>query len=60
MGEKKIGFLNIEEASEFLGGMPKQTIMEKVREKQIKAYKPGRQVLFEEKDLREFVKRFPR
>ncbi len=52
------GFLSLEEASDFLGGMPISSLMEKVRNGVIPAYKPGRHAIFDPKELREYVKRF--
>ena len=51
------GFLNMAEASKYLGDMAEQTIREKVAQGLIKAYKPGRHPLFDKKELREYVKR---
>lgn len=60
MGEKKLdGFISIEEASAFLGGMPLQTIRWKVAQREIPAYKVGRGMVFDPKELREYVKRHP-
>ncbi len=58
MGEKQLDrFLTLEEAMHFLGGMAKSTLEEKVRHGIIPAYKPGRHLVFDPKELREFVKR---
>jgi len=58
MGEKKIeGFIDIEEASKFLGGMPTNTIRWKVSLGEIRAYKVGRKQIFDPNELREYVKR---
>jgi excisionase family DNA binding protein len=58
MGEKNLErYLSLDEASAFLGGMSTSTISEKVRNGVLPAYKPGKHLLFDVRDLREFVKR---
>lgn len=58
MGEKKLdGFIDIIAASEFLGGMPTETITQKVGKGEIPAYKPGKRLLFDPEELRKYVKR---
>jgi hypothetical protein len=62
VGEKKInedivGYLSIEDASKFLGNTPIETIKQKVQLGLLKAYKPAKRLLFDPKDLREFVQR---
>jgi len=60
MGETKIErFLTLEEAAEFLGKMSVSTLRQKASAGLIKAYKPGKHVVFDVKDLREFVRRRP-
>jgi len=60
MAEKNIErFLSLEEAAEFLGGMNPRSLAEKARAGTIRAYKPGKHLIFDPKDLREFVKRRP-
>lgn len=51
------GFLSLEEAAKFLGDMPPSTLAEKARNKLIPSYKPGKHVVFDPKDLREYVNR---
>lgn len=58
MGEKKLErFLTVEEVSDLLR-MPKSTIYQKVSEGLIKTYKPGKKILFDPEDVRNFMKRF--
>lgn len=51
------GYLSLEDASRFLGGMPEETLSAKARAKEIKSYKVGKHRVFDPKDLREYVKR---
>lgn len=60
MGEKKIErFLTLDEAAEFLGKMSPSTLRQKVARGMIRAYKPGKHVVFDPADLRDFVRRRP-
>lgn len=54
------GYLSLEQAAHFLGGMSVSTLTEKARAGDVKAYKPGKHLIFDPKDLREYVKRFPK
>ena len=54
------GYLSLEQAAVFLGDMPPSTLAEKARNKEVKSYKPGKSLIFDPKDLREYVKRFPK
>lgn len=59
MGEKKLDdYVTIEQASEMLH-MPVMTIRQKVKEGHLKAYKPGKRLLFKVSEIHLFVKRFP-
>lgn len=53
------GFLSLEDAARFLGNMPVETLAQKARQGMIKSFKPGKHLLFDPKDLREYVRRFP-
>jgi excisionase family DNA binding protein len=58
VGEKQINdFISIERASQFLGGMPIETIRKKVASGEIRAFKPGKHLLFDVIDLLKYVKR---
>ena len=54
------GFLSLEQAAAFLGNMPTSTLGEKARNGEVKSYKPGKSLIFDPKDLREYVKRHPK
>lgn len=56
--EKIEKFMNLEEASAFLGGMSVNAIRKKIREGLLPAYKPGRSVLVLEEDLITLARRF--
>ena len=59
MGEKKLDdYLTIEEAAEMIK-MPVGTLREKQRQGLVKAYKPGKRLLFKVQDLHLFIKRYP-
>lgn len=59
MGEKKLDdYLIIEEAAAMVR-MPVKTLRQKVEDGELKAYKPGKRLLFKVQDLHTFIKRFP-
>jgi excisionase family DNA binding protein len=49
-------YLTIEEAAEKIR-MPYETLRRKIKEGLVKAYKPGKRVLIDERELELFVKR---
>ena len=60
MGEKKFEidrFLSLDEAAEFMGNMTPRALADRARAGQIPSYKPGKHLIFDPKDLREYVRR---
>ena len=59
MGERKLDdYVTIEEASEIVR-MPVKTLREKQKQGLVRAYKPGKRLLFKVQDLHLFIKRYP-
>lgn len=52
-------YMTVEEVSEALH-MPLDTVRKKIKRGDLKAYKPGKRILVEEKELELFVKRSQR
>lgn len=58
MGEKKIErYLTIDEVAELLH-LSRSAIYQRMAEGYLKAYKPGKKLLFDPEDVRAFVNRF--
>jgi excisionase family DNA binding protein len=56
MGEKQIKYMTLEEASEY-SRIPVSSLRKKINDGELAAFKPGKSVLIDIKDLEIFIKR---